>query len=214
MFLLDISFHVLYTIYESCFFVALTLADVRAFLIAFFFSWIQIRAIRLITLRTIVPVKSSNFPSQFQIGSSAAMYPIKRDTTILHSMFSPSLSNFLFLVISDNNLRYIINDLLVVFFCVVLTVVVVDPDYSSGSVFDFFDNCHLVHLLFYRMKIVFVVFIEFLLLCRTLFLVFSTVRSYSVYTGCWHTRVRMKGVNRCYLLNKTKKSYMDCIPNI
>nr|DAP04214.1 MAG TPA: hypothetical protein [Caudoviricetes sp.] len=34
------------------------------------------------------------------------------------------------------------------------------------------------------MKIVFVVFIEFLLLCRTLFLVFSTVRSYSVYTGC------------------------------
>ena len=142
MFLLDISFHVLYTIYESCFFVALTLADVRAFLIAFFFSWIQIRAIRLITLRTIVPVKSSNFPSQFQIGSSAAMYPIKRDTTILYSMFSPSLSNFLFLVISDNDLRYIINDLLVVFFCVVLTVVIVDPDYP-GSVFDFFNYCHM-----------------------------------------------------------------------
>nr|DAT62177.1 MAG TPA: hypothetical protein [Caudoviricetes sp.] len=88
---------------------------------------------------------------------------------------------------------YVIYDLLVVFRSVVLTVVVVDPDYSSGSVFDFFDNCHLVHLLFYRMKIVFVVFIEFLLLCRTLFLVFSTVRSYSVYTGCWHTRVHMEG---------------------
>ena len=28
-----------------------------------------------------------------------------------------------------------------------------DPDYSSGFIFDFFDNCHLVHLLFYRMKI-------------------------------------------------------------
>lgn len=89
---------------------------------------------------------------------------------------------------------YVIYDLLVVFRSVVLAVVVVDPDYSSGSVFDFFDNCHLVHLLFYRMKIVFVVFIEFLLLCRTLFLVFSTVRSYSVYTGCWHTRVHKKGV--------------------
>lgn len=79
---------------------------------------------------------------------------------------------------------YVIYDLLVVFRSVVLAVVVVDPDYSSGSVFDFFDNCHLVHLLFYRMKIMFIVFIEFLLLCRTLFLVFSTVRSYSVYTGC------------------------------
>nr|DAI94061.1 MAG TPA: hypothetical protein [Caudoviricetes sp.] len=79
---------------------------------------------------------------------------------------------------------YVIYDLLIIFRSVVLTVVVVDPDYSSGSVFDFFDNCHLVHLLFYRMKIVFVVFIEFLLLCRTLFLAVSTVRSYSIYTGC------------------------------
>nr|DAY74953.1 MAG TPA: hypothetical protein [Caudoviricetes sp.] len=34
------------------------------------------------------------------------------------------------------------------------------------------------------MKIVFIVFIEFLLLCRTLFLAVSTVHSYSVYTGC------------------------------
>ncbi len=57
--------------------------------------------------------------------------------------------------------RYVIYDLLVVFRSIVLAVVVVDPDYSSGSVFDFFDNCHLVHLLFYRMKIVFLLILTF-----------------------------------------------------
>lgn len=73
---------------------------------------------------------------------------------------------------------YVIYDLLVVFRGIVLAVVVVDPDYSSGSVFDFFDNCHLVHLLFYRMKIVFLLILTFYCFSPILFLQALACRVY------------------------------------